>query len=337
MRGWLASPVTGSGTDADPFRPVVFDRSPQEGDRLETAIDPVAGWAIVGYDVADPSDMIARPGVSHLVSESDIDRDIDTFQVSQRNELRRLARREGLPEVGASRLLVRRLGRRLSLTFDERLHLGQAHAPPPGSFLNDTFTDTDGTVLQSHVGELGATWTDHPNNSANAIIKTNRVRGASGGTHIYYASGLPTTAEYDVSVPLTQITALGGGGPAGRMDTAANTFYRGRYNASGNWEIFKTVAGSSTNLGTAAEAWPGGSPVLLFQIRDATKKLFVDGVEKLSSTDNVITAAGRAGLSFFDGTDTTGYHLDSVTASDPSVGGGPPQVLQPYVRIAGAA
>jgi hypothetical protein len=67
--------------------------------------------------------------------------------------------------------------------------------------VNDTLTGTNGTSLQSHTGEVGATWTKHPSSGAqDANIQSNRVYLESpGGANVsYYASGALGSAEYGV-------------------------------------------------------------------------------------------------------------------------------------------
>src|SRR5439155_27321637 len=81
--------------------------------------------------------------------------------------------------------------------------------------VTDTFTGSDGTLLQNHVGETGATWTKHSNYPANFTLASNRVYSVQWA--MYTASGVPATNEYDVSADLTvksNAGATGGGGRA---------------------------------------------------------------------------------------------------------------------------
>lgn len=189
--------------------------------------------------------------------------------------------------------------------------------------VSDSFTDTTNTLLQSHTGELGATWTRHTSSAANnlAISSGGRCRAAFDSvTIIYYASGNPVTAEYDVQATFRPMTLVSGeaGGIAGRMSIAANTMYGARYIvASTQWQLFKVVGGTLTSLGLASATLTAATDyVVKLQIRNAAKKLFVDGVEILSSTDNAITSTGQAGFRVFTvgNGDTTGMHFDNFTA-----------------------
>lgn len=192
------------------------------------------------------------------------------------------------------------------------------------AFLSDTFTDADNTDLSAHTGETGATWTEHGSYPSGAtLITSNRARCSAAPT-CYYASGVPATAEYDVEGVIYVISNAGRSmGVAGRIDTAANSMYYADYDAvNARWEMFKTDAGTTTSLGTFAQTLSTAtSYTIKLEIRDAAKKLYVAGVERISSADNAVTAAGRAGVRATITQGATGRaHLDSITASDVSAG-----------------
>ena len=165
----------------------------------------------------------------------------------------------------------------------------------------DNFTDTAATLLNSHTADTGQTWASAPSNSGNMFIYTNGVelQSRGDGTDSHYSSFVPATAEYDVTISLSN-TASGTLSVVAsfRQSTSVDTVYRGFWNGYGPyWELRRIVAGSSTTLATAG----GNSPVgttgnLKFEGRDATKKLFWGATELLSNTDNTITAAGRPGV-----------------------------------------
>lgn len=203
-------------------------------------------------------------------------------------------------------------------------------------FVSDTFTGTAGTALASHTGEVGATWTVHPSYANDAVLTdANRVR--VNGTNVgYYASGVPATAEYDVSAVFRAIdsSVTTGIGTTGRMATAADTMYLLRPSA-GVWQLFKAVSGAFTLLGSYSQALTVGVDYTVkLEIRDAAKKVYIDGVERISSADNAITGAGRAGLRGGNAaTNTTGVHLDDFTATDAGGGGGGSLSLTSTVAI----
>ena len=185
--------------------------------------------------------------------------------------------------------------------------------------VTDTFTGANGTLLENHVGEVGASWTWHPNYAADLKIQNNRVWGPEWG--LYFASGIPSTAEYDVTADLTVLSNAGAIGVVARASTSGtDALYMARYNATGaSWELVKCTT-SCTVLGSFAQTLAIGSTYALkLEVRNAAKKLYVNGVERASSTDNTITQVGRAGIRSGPGvtTATTGYHLDNFNVNPP--------------------
>ena len=74
----------------------------------------------------------------------------------------------------------------------------------------------------------------------------------------------------------------------------------------------------------------GTTSHLKLEIRDATKKFFIDGVERISSSDNAITAAGKAAIRYYNsdwGFGTTGKPLDNFRATNPNTSPGPNPTL----------
>lgn len=205
------------------------------------------------------------------------------------------------------------------------------------AFASDTFTDTTDVVLTSHVGELGATWAMVPDGSASdngQISADNRLK-MTAGYAAYYASGAPATAEYDVEGDL-YVASAGefANGLIGRASVAATTYYFfDHYSTANQWRLFKVVAGSFTELGTFGQTLADDTTYAIkLEIRDAAKKCYVNGVERISSADNAITATGFAGVRPYGaGSDTTGLHIDNFIATD--VGGPPPPTTAPKLRV----
>jgi hypothetical protein len=96
----------------------------------------------------------------------------------------------------------------------------------------------------------------------------------------------------------------------------------GRYNAgTGRWELVKCVSAGCEVLAFYSQTLTvGATYAVRLEIRNAAKKLFVDGIQRASSTDNAITQVGRAGIRSGPGvtTATTGYHLDNFSVDAPS-------------------
>lgn len=191
-------------------------------------------------------------------------------------------------------------------------------------FLSDTFTGSSGTELSLHTGETGATWTQVFGVGFNGLVlsDTNRVRSDDAATHLaYYASGVPASADYDVSGVIHQFSITGYMGVAGRMGTSEPDATK--YTCElGDGNLYLQVhdsGGTPTTLGTyAASTSNGNDYTVKLEMRGTAIKCYLDGVQRISVTDSTIVTAGRAGIFAYDvATNSTGFHLDSMTASDP--------------------
>lgn len=183
--------------------------------------------------------------------------------------------------------------------------------------VRDSFTDTAGIGLQTHVSDSAVGWVRHANFGTGSIAVTdaNRVRSNTTNTSLIYAIRQPDVADYDVEADFVPITALTNCqiGIAGRIDPAASTYYFIRYRvAIGGFELMRSLAGSNSTLGTYTDALPQTRRVTL-SMRGSTISMLVDGVTVLSVTNAEITANGYAGV--FAGAVTmansTGVHLDN--------------------------
>lgn len=175
--------------------------------------------------------------------------------------------------------------------------------------VNDTFTGSPGVLLQNHAPDVGETWARHTTSSsgANLALLSNRVVFeplAKNDTVLYYNTASPPSTEYEVSANWhanNQDFRLRLGA---RIDTVANTGYFAQYNRVSNiWEISRINAGAFSTLATApASVVLNQIYHLRFIVTDAYKAFLVDGVEVCRTTDNNITAIGKAGIrGFFDG------------------------------------
>lgn len=198
-------------------------------------------------------------------------------------------------------------------------------------FASDTFTDSDSTELSAHTPDSGGSWTQSTTWADDAVIVSNQLQlidSATNGTSGYAHSGVPDSAEYDLT--WDSIVAADGAsqninvGVLGRYDGDA-TCYRCRYRPSQTrWQVTRIENGSGTLLGTYIADHAGGTAEAKFEVRDAAKKLFVGGIERISTTDNVITAVGKAGIDFaaLGGASNDRHHIDNFVADDLSAGGG---------------
>ncbi len=213
------------------------------------------------------------------------------------------------------------------------------------AIVTDSFTGTDATALTSHTGELGATWTKHA--SANStgdpqILSNKLVTTETGKNENYYTSGVPASADYEVSLDYTyNSTSVSDEicGPAGRMSTSVNTgYFFIWFRSTGTLRLYKYVAGSLSLIGTALAWAPAtGVPYRLtlsmngtalacrvqrisdgFWLTTAGSGNYQSGqVDCITATDSAITAAGRAGF-WFSCTVSVGVRgtMDNFAAQD---------------------
>lgn len=212
--------------------------------------------------------------------------------------------------------------------------------------VRETFTDTAGTILVSgHTAE--ATWVAVTGGGGGNWIITdaNRVRPGSGGTghDTAASSGIPASAEYDVETDFQVFTHVGDFSDSprlwGRLLLSAQTGYF-VYNSSGTWILYRMEAGIATGyLGDFPDTLVDGQTYhVLLQIRNATKRVFINGVLRISSVDNTLTAVGYGGIGtgYYPSaaTNSTGIHVDNFLVTDlqPEVGWWPVSVLPTRTR-----
>ena len=196
-----------------------------------------------------------------------------------------------------------------------------APADPYASyFVFDTFSDVDGRGITGHSGERGAKWAPQPGvTNGGSTIHAGAV--VNNGTGVYQAFAEPPSADYTVTGKFLCRSGLTGDSVAvaARMSTSENTLYWAGYSrANGGFRLFKTVAGTPTQLGSTytMAVNVGQEFTVALQVSGSTIKMFVDGVERVSVTDSAIAAAGRVGMrNSIVQSPTTGCHLTELSAA----------------------
>jgi hypothetical protein len=208
-----------------------------------------------------------------------------------------------------------------------------------GAISADELDDSAGKELSSHSGQLNAAWTLWPGEARTAVISNeNRLRmngTATGGT-LYYTSATPSSANYlvEADVHVKSLLATDSIAVVGRMNISDpnDTFYMARYiRDSSAWQLFRVVngVGAQLGLGFSQTLTAGQTYRLGLEINGSTIRLLVDGVERVTTIDALIAAAGRGGVRLGTSgttattTNTAGLHLDNfritsltTTASD---------------------
>jgi hypothetical protein len=195
-------------------------------------------------------------------------------------------------------------------------------------FVNDTFTETSDTNLGSHTGETGASWNK---NNWNTTVNNAKVDAASDtlintvdNFEHWYASGTPAGAEYDVEADFIIQSTVNFRQAAiqGRMATTTGDFYQAELDPNEDkLYLRKYQSGTPTELGQYTYSGTTATYAVKLEIRNATKKAFLDGTERISHSNNDITADGKAGLFIRNVTNSAGPALDNFKATDAA--GGP--------------
>lgn len=235
---------------------------------------------------------------------------------------------------------------------------GRTCAPDTGgvvaTIVSDTFTAAADEDLVGHVPDTGNAWVQQSvTGTANLrVIAATDVcspaANVTAGGQTCKSQPDPTVAEYDVSIKLAAVDSTTNNRPVrihARL-TATDTYYACRINPTARTqnsgvELIRSNAGTVTIL-ASNDRTHAVNDVYLLEIRDATKRVLVNGAELLSSSDNTLTSAGSACLSMGfvhtndDGNAHTAWDVDdySVVTVDASA---PAQLfmqwLNPLVRM----
>ena len=193
-------------------------------------------------------------------------------------------------------------------------------------FASDTFTDTNGTALGSHTSDVGSGWSG--GDTANLDIQSNKASPYTGtGPLIGLNATTPASNEYDVEVDVQYTGTYHGAatpGVCGRWTLAWSngTGYRA-YIYNSVLYLLRVASGSETTLGSYALSDPGAGVdvALKLEIRDAAKKVYVGGVERISSADNTHTQTGGAGFALRGTGGGPLWRADNFVATDVAAGG----------------
>lgn len=193
-------------------------------------------------------------------------------------------------------------------------------------FVVDSFTDTNDVQLGSHTGETGATWTKAVGDASNYLwVQGNALAGEGGTEAIYYASGIPTNADYDVVADISYLTETGNVliGILGRLSTDGENYYRLDYNGFDNtFVLSKNVSGTDSNLGVVG--WTTANQTIKLEMRGTAIKAYIDDVIPTATTgsfdvtDSDVSDKGRVGVYKYGGVGTASdfFRINSITGSD---------------------
>ena len=198
-------------------------------------------------------------------------------------------------------------------------------------FVDDTFTESSLTDLKDHTGEVGATWTYHPNyNSVGgdyiAIDATNDSLYAYSGLRMAYASGTPSSANYTV---IGQFFEKNDADLrvwiVGRANTSSSDWYGIQVDQNDDTvTLMKNVGGSLSALGSPASFNPSDGDTFYVKLvmNGTTISGYYKGasdpnyVQIASVTDSSHSSAGRSGVFMRTAGTNNGPQLTRITATE---------------------
>ena len=240
----------------------------------------------------------------------------------------------GAYNTGAGYLSLGQMSERLNLPgnstpvgFEVEI-TGRTNGP---TLVNDTFTDTPGTWLHNHDGELNADWrrpftgADPSYQGINSSGRTyygfaNNSGPTTNGAEHFLNQYTSPSADYAVEARIFAATDGGNNEKAEiyARATTPYTFYFLAYQEGTNtWELgIMTGAGTRTVLGSYVgdAIAPGTSKLCRLECRGTSIKGFIEGVERIAVTNGTITGAGYPGLRLDVGVNRTGSTSVITTA-----------------------
>lgn len=171
------------------------------------------------------------------------------------------------------------------------------------------FTGTDG----SNITTLGFT------DGTDLVINSNHAKSSQATTYNFYRGGAADTVDQDIQA-LFAMSSSGQTTPwvGGRITSTGDGYFC--EHSSGTWFFELRSGGSITDLGSYTGDSPTTPRTGKVALRNATKKFYIDTVERISSTDNTITGAGQFGIGTYYSDTATGCYLDDYSAQDASSG-----------------
>jgi hypothetical protein len=196
-------------------------------------------------------------------------------------------------------------------------------APPP-ILIFDSFTDTDNVSLNSHTGDLNATWVigTNQNSGAEGKIFSNRLtKDSSSLTALYYTGTAPNNNCYvQAKIRMLSLLAINCGLLI-RLNPASDNYFWVRHN-SNQWQLRSTTSGGGAvtlDGGTAVyndTMAAGDERLVRLEAEGTSLRVYIDGVLRITSTSSDHTS-GRAGVRMAGAaSSTTGYAVDDFTVGN---------------------
>ena len=204
---------------------------------------------------------------------------------------------------------------------------------PAAVVIADTFSGaSDGADLLLRTADSGGGYARHPSFAGSLVTTAGRIRANDGTAAHYLHTNATLPAEFDATIGFTALSATGSNaGFVFRSSNAAysvgKTYYHVFHDGT-KWVFYKVDKGWPAVLGTYRQTLtPGVEYMLTVRCRDAAKTILIDGVERMTTTDNSLVGTNRIGFrtegaaSATVGTHITGFSIDDLVPTAPPASG----------------
>ena len=193
-----------------------------------------------------------------------------------------------------------------------------APTPVSGQFASDTFTDTDATLLQDHVPDIGGAWTK-ARGTTDMVINSNHVFSTASAALTYYVPNTSsTTNDVDVQADFywdgtgTDTTPC----IVGRASEVQTTAYAVRHDVVAVvWQLRRYL---NSTTGVQIGFYGGDSPTTVrtvkLQMRGDQLSVYIDGVLRIGPITDANIVSGKAGVGVA-GAGPDHYWLDNFKAT----------------------
>jgi hypothetical protein len=169
------------------------------------------------------------------------------------------------------------------------------------TFVSDSFTVAANTMLEAHTPNTGGAWTRQTGGSG---IILNAAAGnarnvAAGDWSVYTNAAVPGSAEVVIgaSVVFTNANANNWVDLFGRASVSLLNAYQARFAANGNVSLIRYSGGAPTTLATGTVTVALNTPTeFILSLKNASKQIWINGVQVVSSADNTVAALGSLAL-----------------------------------------
>ena len=166
---------------------------------------------------------------------------------------------------------------------------------------NDTFTDTDDTLLTAHTSDSGDSWTQLQAGTTISIEIVSNIAQPQGFDPAAELIGLidlvPSSADYDVTFDISTTSVGSAMGLVLRVTDIDNYYSAGGQPAATSGLLRKRVSSTFTTLASSGGGW-NVTDNFKFDAAGTALELFKNSTSDLTATDSDISIAGKAGLGF---------------------------------------